>query len=197
MADSMSEGTLSMLRKQVGENIDADEELASIKADKIDVSVNAPETGVVIELLAALGDIVTAGQDIARIDTEAKEGLEAEKSLVTSAKRVLDTMQPKPQSIEELGKKGSEQPISGHAQKTAKEDTGERKKSSVLAQASASVPGTNSHTAEYRSPLAPTTSAAQSSGVTSRVERVVRTINLDLASTCSENRCRIYANTPP
>lgn len=71
MADSISEGTLSTFSKQIGEYIEADEELASIETDKIDVSVNAPHAGVVTKLLVTIGETVTVDQEIAQIDTEA------------------------------------------------------------------------------------------------------------------------------
>lgn len=58
MAESITEGTLSQLNKAVGDFIEADEELVSIETDKIDVSVNAPEAGVITRLLVAEGDIV-------------------------------------------------------------------------------------------------------------------------------------------
>ena len=79
MAESITEGTISTLTKQIGEYIEADEELANIETDKIDVSANAPEAGVVTELLVAAGDSVTVGQDIARIHTDAKTSTEASK----------------------------------------------------------------------------------------------------------------------
>lgn len=72
MADSISEGTLSTFSKQIGEYIEADEELASIETDKIDVSVNAPHAGVVTKLLVTIGETVTVDQEIAQIDTEAE-----------------------------------------------------------------------------------------------------------------------------
>ncbi|KAM0272170.1 hypothetical protein ACHAQH_008848 [Verticillium albo-atrum] len=64
MADSISEGTLASLLKQVGEQVKADEELARIETDKIDVAVNAPEAGVLREVFVAEGDVVTV--DMAR-----------------------------------------------------------------------------------------------------------------------------------
>ncbi|EWZ31537.1 hypothetical protein FOZG_14671 [Fusarium oxysporum Fo47] len=69
MAESISEGTLATIHKKVGDRIRADEEIASIETDKIDVAVNAAEEGVVAELLAHEGDVVTVGQPIARIET--------------------------------------------------------------------------------------------------------------------------------
>ncbi|RSM17206.1 hypothetical protein CDV31_003921 [Fusarium ambrosium] len=69
MAESLNEGTLASLTKKVGETIEADEELASIETDKIDISVPAPETAVIAEYFAAEGDTVVVGQDLARIVT--------------------------------------------------------------------------------------------------------------------------------
>jgi 2-oxoglutarate dehydrogenase E2 component (dihydrolipoamide succinyltransferase) len=47
IAESLTEGTLSQFRKQVGDFIEQDEELATIEMDKIDVSVNAPHSGTI------------------------------------------------------------------------------------------------------------------------------------------------------
>jgi 2-oxoglutarate dehydrogenase E2 component (dihydrolipoamide succinyltransferase) len=72
MAESITEGTLAHFHKQIGDRVEVDEELASIETDKVDVSVSAPVAGVLAELLVALGDTVTTGQDVARIDTTAE-----------------------------------------------------------------------------------------------------------------------------
>ncbi|KAK0238070.1 dihydrolipoamide succinyltransferase [Armillaria nabsnona] len=64
MAESITEGTLKSWTKQVGDTVEADEEVATIETDKIDVSVNAPQSGKIVELLAAEEDTVTVGQDL-------------------------------------------------------------------------------------------------------------------------------------
>ncbi|KAL6884743.1 hypothetical protein GGI43DRAFT_426694 [Trichoderma evansii] len=69
MAESISEGILATFHKRVGDCIDADEELASIETDKIDVAVQIPEGGVIMKLLVEEGDVVTVGQPIARVET--------------------------------------------------------------------------------------------------------------------------------
>ena len=69
MAESISEGTLATIHKQIGEHIEADEEIASIETDKIDVAVNAPEGGQIIELHVSENDTVTVGQKIATLAT--------------------------------------------------------------------------------------------------------------------------------
>lgn len=67
MAESISEGTIANIHKQIGDRVEEDEEFANIETDKIDVPVNAAEGGFIAELLAAEGDVVTVGQSIARI----------------------------------------------------------------------------------------------------------------------------------
>ncbi|KAG2153787.1 uncharacterized protein EDB93DRAFT_1134796 [Suillus bovinus] len=64
MAESISEGTLRSWSKQVGDTVEADEEVATIETDKIDVSVNAPTAGKIVELLAKEEDTVNVGQDL-------------------------------------------------------------------------------------------------------------------------------------
>ncbi|KAK4229297.1 Dihydrolipoyllysine-residue succinyltransferase [Podospora fimiseda] len=68
MAESISEGTLKQWSKQIGDYVEADEEIATIETDKIDVAVNAPEAGVIKEFLANEEDTVTVGQDLVRIE---------------------------------------------------------------------------------------------------------------------------------
>lgn len=70
MAESITEGTLTQFSKQVGDFIEQDEELATIETDKIDVSVNAPYSGIIQRLLVADGDIVTVDQAIAELRPE-------------------------------------------------------------------------------------------------------------------------------
>ncbi|KAK8131022.1 dihydroxy-acid dehydratase- mitochondrial [Apiospora sp. TS-2023a] len=80
MAESISEGTLKQWNKQIGDYVEADEEIATIETDKasmhplglptlqIDVAVNAPEAGTIKEFMANEEDTVTVGQEIAKIE---------------------------------------------------------------------------------------------------------------------------------
>ncbi|KZV67815.1 single hybrid motif-containing protein [Peniophora sp. CONT] len=68
MAESIREGTLKTWTKQVGDTVEADEEVATIETDKIDVSVNAPKAGKIVVLLAGEEDTVRVGQDLFRIE---------------------------------------------------------------------------------------------------------------------------------
>ncbi|KAI5288966.1 2-oxoglutarate dehydrogenase complex E2 component [Ascosphaera acerosa] len=67
MAESISEGTLTQFTKEVGDFVERDEELATIETDKIDVVVNASESGTIKAFLANLEDTVTVGQDLVEI----------------------------------------------------------------------------------------------------------------------------------
>ncbi|TGJ79172.1 hypothetical protein E0Z10_g9586 [Xylaria hypoxylon] len=68
MAESITEGTLKQWNKQVGDYVELDEEIATIETDKIDVAVNAPEAGILRELLANEEDTVLVDQEIAKIE---------------------------------------------------------------------------------------------------------------------------------
>jgi len=64
MAESITEGTLKSWSKQVGDTVLADEEVATIETDKIDVSVTAPKSGTILKVLANEEDTVAVGQDL-------------------------------------------------------------------------------------------------------------------------------------
>ncbi|VDB93808.1 unnamed protein product [Peniophora sp. CBMAI 1063] len=68
MADSITEGTLKTWSKQVGETVNADEEVAMIETDKMNVSVNVPRAGKIVEILVGEEDTVRVGQDLFRIE---------------------------------------------------------------------------------------------------------------------------------
>lgn len=68
MAESISEGTLKQFSKSIGDFVEQDEEIATIETDKIDVAVNAPESGTIKEFLVSEEDTVTVGQDLVRIE---------------------------------------------------------------------------------------------------------------------------------
>ncbi|KAJ1731253.1 2-oxoglutarate dehydrogenase complex E2 component [Coemansia biformis] len=68
MADSITEGTLKSWARQVGEQVEQDEEVASIETDKVDIPVNSPVAGVLRELLAKEEDTVVVGQDLFKIE---------------------------------------------------------------------------------------------------------------------------------
>lgn len=68
MGESITEGTLTQWHKKVGEWVERDEQIATIETDKIDVQVNSPEPGKVLQLFAKEGDTVSVGGELFKIE---------------------------------------------------------------------------------------------------------------------------------
>jgi 2-oxoglutarate dehydrogenase E2 component (dihydrolipoamide succinyltransferase) len=102
MAESITEGTLKSWSKQVGDSVAADEEVATIETDKIDVTVISPTSGKIVQLLANEEDNVTVGQDLFVI--EPGEGAAPpppkEEANVVAAEKPKDAEQPVVQQAE-------------------------------------------------------------------------------------------------
>ena len=69
--ESVSEGTIAALHKQVGESFAQDELLIEVETDKIVLEVAAPFAGTVDKLLVAEGDVVSSQQVLAEISAGA------------------------------------------------------------------------------------------------------------------------------
>ncbi|CAN7383023.1 2-oxoglutarate dehydrogenase complex dihydrolipoyllysine-residue succinyltransferase [Caballeronia sp. dw_19] len=74
LSESVSEGTLLTWKKKPGEAVAIDEILVEVETDKVVLEVPAPAAGVLGQVIKHDGDIVTAEELIATIDTEAKAG---------------------------------------------------------------------------------------------------------------------------
>ncbi len=74
MGISVSEGTILEWRKQPGDWIEADETIADVTTDKVDVEIPSPATGRVVRIAADAGDTVPVGETIAEIDSGATPG---------------------------------------------------------------------------------------------------------------------------
>lgn len=113
MAESISEGTLKQFGKQVGDYVEQDEELATIETDKIDVAVNAPEAGTIMELLANEEDTVTVGQDLIRLEIgAAAPGGGKEKKASSEPKEPASKEQPISSQSKEESKPSSDESMS-------------------------------------------------------------------------------------
>ncbi|MEJ2632881.1 MAG: 2-oxoglutarate dehydrogenase complex dihydrolipoyllysine-residue succinyltransferase [Acidihalobacter sp.] len=66
LPESVADATIAAWHKQPGEAVSADENLVDLETDKVVLEVPAPGSGVLGEVLAKEGDVVTAGQVIAR-----------------------------------------------------------------------------------------------------------------------------------
>ncbi|MEM7005568.1 MAG: 2-oxoglutarate dehydrogenase complex dihydrolipoyllysine-residue succinyltransferase [Pseudomonadota bacterium] len=71
MGESVAEGTIGTLLKQVGDSVETDETIAEIETDKVALEVPASATGTIAEWLVGEGDGVTPGSIIARISSGA------------------------------------------------------------------------------------------------------------------------------
>ncbi|KAG4304578.1 hypothetical protein PORY_001971 [Pneumocystis oryctolagi] len=68
MAESITEGMLKQWNKKIGDFVKQDEEIATIETDKIDVSVNAPASGILKEVFKQEEDIIQTGQNLCVIE---------------------------------------------------------------------------------------------------------------------------------
>ncbi len=77
LSESVAEATMLTWKKKAGEAVAVDEILIEIETDKVVLEVPAPSAGVLAEIVQGDGATVTAGQVIAKIDTEGKAGAAA------------------------------------------------------------------------------------------------------------------------
>ena len=68
LGETVSEGTVTMWHKQVGDEVQADEVLLEIGTDKVEMEIPAPVSGVVAEIRVEAGTTVDVGTTVAVID---------------------------------------------------------------------------------------------------------------------------------
>lgn len=85
LGESITEGTLAQWLKKPGEQVAADEAIATLETDKVSVDVPSPSAGVLTETLVNEGDTVAVGALIARIDQNASAGAAAPATPTTPA----------------------------------------------------------------------------------------------------------------
>ena len=74
MGISVSEGTILEWRKQPGDWVEADETVADVTTDKVDVEIPSPASGRLAKIIAEAGATVPVGEPIAEIDASARAG---------------------------------------------------------------------------------------------------------------------------
>lgn len=65
----MSEGTITVWLKSIGDDVAEDEALADIEAEKVTETLEAPASGTLVEILVPEGDTVEVRTPVAVIDT--------------------------------------------------------------------------------------------------------------------------------
>ncbi|KAK7039607.1 dihydrolipoamide succinyltransferase [Favolaschia claudopus] len=152
MAESITEGTLKSWLKQVGDSVSADEEIATIETDKIDVSVNAPKSGKIVELLANEEDTVTVGQDLFRIEPgEAEASSSQESSPTEESEAPKETRKPEEKPTEKAPPEPTpaakqEQPKKEEPKKESSKKEAPKKESKPEAAAPSAAPGSRNET---------------------------------------------------
>ncbi|KAF0716513.1 Aste57867_2807 [Aphanomyces stellatus] len=68
MGDSISEGTVVEIKKQVGEAVQVDEVVMVLETDKVSVDVMSPMAGTLVKTLASLDEDVQVGKDLFVVD---------------------------------------------------------------------------------------------------------------------------------
>jgi 2-oxoglutarate dehydrogenase E2 component (dihydrolipoamide succinyltransferase) len=84
LSESVSEATLLAWHKKQGEAVKRDENLIDIETDKVVLELPSPADGVLVSILKGDKGTVTAGEVIAKIDTEAKGSSSIAPSAVAS-----------------------------------------------------------------------------------------------------------------
>lgn len=70
LPESVSEATLLSWHVKVGDTVQQGQNIIDIETDKVILELPAPESGVITEILANDGDVVSASQVIAKLDTK-------------------------------------------------------------------------------------------------------------------------------
>ena len=68
MGDSISEGTILELAKNVGDYVAMEEVVATVETDKVTVEIRSPAAGTVTAMLAQVDETVLVGSDLIEID---------------------------------------------------------------------------------------------------------------------------------
>jgi pyruvate dehydrogenase E2 component (dihydrolipoamide acetyltransferase) len=77
LGESVTEGTVTRLLKQVGDSVEMDEPLLEISTDKVDTEIPSPVAGVVQEVFVAEDQTIEVGAELMRIGSEASASPQA------------------------------------------------------------------------------------------------------------------------
>lgn len=89
LPESVADGVLLSWHKAVGETISRDDNLIDLETDKVVLEIPAPDTGVLVEIARQEGDVVTGGEVLAVLDTEAAPVAEGAAGEVLQSKRIV------------------------------------------------------------------------------------------------------------
>ncbi|MFM8444832.1 MAG: biotin/lipoyl-containing protein, partial [Methylococcus sp.] len=75
LPESVSDATLLDWQHKAGERVNKDDKLIELETDKVILEVPVPETGLLQEIRRSKGDVVSSGDLLAVIETEAATGV--------------------------------------------------------------------------------------------------------------------------
>ena len=93
MGESVAEATITNWLKKVGEKIEIDEAVLEIATDKVDSEIPSEVSGVLLEILFNVDDIVKVGQTIAIIETEGGVSESPKQEIVAEVAAVQETVE--------------------------------------------------------------------------------------------------------
>lgn len=70
MSDQMSEAELLSWKVSIGDKVNKGDVLCEISTDKVDMDLESPYSGEIINLIASEGDVINVGESVAEIETE-------------------------------------------------------------------------------------------------------------------------------
>lgn len=92
MGESVAEATLTSWLKEVGDTIEEDEAVLEIATDKVDSEVPSEVSGVLVEKLFEVDDVIQVGQTIAVIEIEGENAVQEASTVV--AKETVSSPSP-------------------------------------------------------------------------------------------------------
>ena len=70
MSDQMSEAELLSWKVSIGDKVNKGDVICEISTDKVDMDLESPYSGEIINLIANEGDMINVGEPVAEIETE-------------------------------------------------------------------------------------------------------------------------------
>jgi pyruvate/2-oxoglutarate dehydrogenase complex dihydrolipoamide acyltransferase (E2) component len=71
LGESVVEGTIANWLVKEGDRVEQDQPLVEITTDKVDVEIPSPVTGVIERIVVSEGEVVSIGEELARVDPDA------------------------------------------------------------------------------------------------------------------------------
>ncbi len=102
LSESIPDATLARWHKKSGDYVLRDENLVDLETDKVMLEVVAPQDGLLTEIKKISGDVVTSGELIAVIDTDAKAPAAVEKEAVVEAPKQALASETEPAAAMDL-----------------------------------------------------------------------------------------------